>query len=70
MKAKITVKNHLELKRIFKANDMAYFLFYFEQVLRRVVKDSPESNVEVTRIQDEFYSLLADNKINIEDLNN
>lgn len=70
MKAKITVKNHLELKRIFKANDMAYFLFYFEQVLRRVVKDSPETNVEVTRIQDEFYSLLADNKINIEDLNN
>ncbi len=70
MKAKITVKNHLELKRIFKANDMAYFLFYFEQVLRRVVKDSPETNEEVTRIQDEFYSLLADNKINIEDLNN
>jgi len=69
VKAKITVKNHLELKRIFKANDMAYFLFYFEQVLRRVVKDSPETNVEVTRIQDEFYSLLADHKINIEDLN-
>ena len=69
MKAKITVKNHLELKRIFKANDMAYFLFYFEQVLRRIVKDSPETNEEVTRIQDEFYSLLADNKINIEDLN-
>ena len=69
MKAKITVKNHLELKRILKANDMAYFLFYFEQVLRRVVKDSPETNVEVTRIQDEFYSLLADHKINIEDLN-
>jgi len=69
VKAKITVKNHLELKRIFKANDMAYFLFYFEQVLRRIVKDSPETNEEVTRIQDEFYSLLADNKINIEDLN-
>jgi len=69
VKAKITVKNHLELKRILKANDMAYFLFYFEQVLRRVVKDSPETNVEVTRIQDEFYSLLADHKINIEDLN-
>ena len=70
MKAKITVKNQLELKRILKANDMAYFLFYFEQVLRRIVKDSPETNEEVTLIQDEFYSLLADNKINIEDLNN
>lgn len=70
MKAKITVKNHLELKRILKANDMAYFLFYFEQVLRRIVKDSPETNEEVTLIQDEFYSLLADHKINIEDLNN
>ncbi len=70
MKAKITVKNHLELKRIFKANDMDYFLFNFEQVLRRVVKDYHESNKELTRIQDEFYSLLADNKINIEDLNN
>jgi hypothetical protein len=70
VKAKIIIKDHLELKRILKANDMAYFLFYFEQVLRRIVKDSPETNVEVTRIQDEFYSLLADNKINIEDLNN
>ena len=70
MKAKIIVKDHLELKRVVKANDMAYFLFYFEQVLRRIVKDSPETNEEVTIIQDEFYSLLADNKINIEDLNN
>ena len=70
MKAKITIKDHLELKRILKANDMAYFLFYFEQVLRRIIKDSPETNVELTRIQDEFYSLLADHKINIEDLNN
>ena len=69
MKVKIEIKDHLKLKRILKANDMAYFLFYFEQVLRRVVKDSPETNKEVTLIQDEFYSLLADHKINIEDLN-
>jgi len=70
MKVKIEIDDDLVLKRILKANSMSSFLFSFEQVLRRIVKDSPESNKEVTRIQDEFYSLLADHKINIEDLNN
>ena len=70
MKVKIEIDDDLVLKRILKANSMSSFLFSFEQVLRRIVKDSPESNKEVTLIQDEFYSLLADHKINIEDLNN
>jgi len=70
MKVKIEIDDDLVLKRILKANSMSSFLFSFEQVLRRIVKDSPESNEEVTLIQDEFYSLLADHKINIEDLNN
>ena len=70
MKVKIEIDDDLVLKRILKANSMSSFLFSFEQVLRRIVKDSPESNKDLTRVQDEFYSLLADHKINIEDLNN
>jgi len=70
MKVKIEIDDDLVLKRILKANSMSSFLFSFEQILNRIVKDSPETNEEVTLIQDEFYSLLADHKINIEDLNN
>lgn len=70
MKVKIEIDDDLVLKRILKANSMSSFLFSFEQILNRIVKDSPESNKDLTRVQDEFYSLLADHKINIEDLNN
>ena len=69
MKVKIEIDDDLVLKRVLKANSMASFLFSFEQILNRIVKDSPESNKDLTRVQDEFYSLLADHKINIEDLN-
>lgn len=69
MKVKIEIDDDLVLKRVLKANNMASFLFSFEQILNRIVKDSPESNKDLTRVQDEFYSLLADHKINIEDLN-
>ena len=69
MKVKIEIDDDLVLKRVLKANSMASFLFSIEQILNRIVKDSPESNKDLTRVQDEFYSLLADHKINIEDLN-
>lgn len=70
MEFEITIKaEHIELKQLAKSNDMARFLFAFEQDFANITNNCPEENKEVEMIRQSFYSLLQDYKINIEDLN-
>jgi hypothetical protein len=65
MKATFETDDPTEIKRISKANDMAFFIFHLQY---NVWKDFEDSDIDYSPVRQRINELLDEYSININDL--
>jgi hypothetical protein len=65
MKVKFESDDPIEIKRLAKANDMAYCLW---EIANNGWREFKDTDIDYQRVWDVIHDIMVDNNINIEDL--